>query len=43
MEKYLRLKKISLYIKSLFWKYKLEEMKETLFIMKRNLKILKKR
>lgn len=40
MEKYLRLKKISLYIKSLFWKYKLGEMKETLGKMKNNLKIL---
>lgn len=43
MEKYLRLHKMSLYIKSLFWKYKLAEMKENLLKMKNNLRILKKK
>lgn len=42
MEKYLRLHKMSLYIKSLFWKYKLGEMKDTLREMKNNLKILRR-
>lgn len=42
MEKYLRLHKLGLYIKSLFWKYKLGEMKETLTKMKNNLKILRR-
>lgn len=41
MEKYLRLHKLSLYVKALFWKYKLGEMKENLKKMKRNLKVLK--
>lgn len=42
MEKYLRLHKMSLYINTLFWKYKLGEMKETLGKMKNNLKILRR-
>lgn len=42
LREYLRIKKISLYVKSLFYKYKLEEMKETLKKMKNNLKELKK-
>lgn len=43
MEKYLRLHKLGLYIKSLVWKYKLAEMKENLLKMKNNLRILKKK
>lgn len=41
IREYLRIKKLSLYVKGLFYKYKLEEMKETLGKMKNNLKELR--
>lgn len=42
IREYLRIKKLGLYVKGLFYKYKLEEMKETLAKMKRNLKELRR-
>ena len=42
IREYLRIKKLGLYVKGLFYKYKLEEMRETLVEMKNNLKVLKK-
>lgn len=41
IRKYIRINKLGLYVKALFWKYKLAEMKENLKKMKRNLKVLK--
>lgn len=41
LEQYIRNKKISLYVKGLFYKYKLSEMKETILKMKKNLKELR--
>lgn len=42
IREYLRIKKLGLYVKGLFYIYKLEEMRETLVEMKNNLKVLKK-
>lgn len=41
LKEYIRTKRISLYVKGLFYKYRLEEMKETLLKMKKNLKELR--
>lgn len=42
LRKYLRLHKLSLYLKGLLYKYKLGEMRETLAKMKNNLKELRR-
>ena len=41
LKEYIRIKRIDLYVKSLFYKYKLVGMKETLLKMKNNLKELR--
>ena len=42
LREYLRIQKLSLYLKGLFYKYKLGEMKETLAKMKNNIKELRR-